>query len=638
MHVKKFIVTFAIAITKRGVAQSGSAPGLGPGGRRFESCHPDSSNVIFGHGVWRSPVALLVRDQVVAGSNPVAPTQDVCQDSRCSLGFFVFNTSKKFIAEPFFKNIKSKIMMTIIALIIGVAVGFLIARMQQHVLKETYNNQLESQKQAFSEQTEELKKNADLKQNAINAAFEQRIEELRADNEKRMADLKRSEESKQAELGTAFEKRMQEQKDNAEQRLAEQNAANKAQTETIKKSFEQQLAESKASAEGQLNAQKNSYERQIANLKGQIESERSYAAKMREASERQWSEKLNALQQEVKKNTAEQLAAKQTALQESNRQQIDELLKPVKEQFADFKKSVDASRTQNELNQKDIQNTFETAMKLFTQEQQQAISSLKEQTQRIGSDAANLTKALKGDSKMQGDWGEMVLSTILENSGLRKNEEYFVQENTKDENGNNYRPDVIVRFPEGRSVVIDSKVSLKAYSDATATDDETERERLLKEHARSVRKHVDELAAKDYGRLVDDAIGFVLMFIPNETSYIAAMQQQPDLNRYAYQKHIIIISPSNLLMALQLAYNLWQYDRQNKNVEEIVRRAADLYDKVAGFEETFTVIGNYINKISDSYSKAKNQLYTGKGNVMGKVEALKQLGVTPKKQIKGIEE
>ena len=131
-------------------------------------------------------------------------------------------------------------------------------------------------------------------------------------------------------------------------------------------------------------------------------------------------------------------------------------------------------------------------------------------------------------------------------------------------------------------MVIDSKVSLTAYSDALAAEDEAEQERLMKAHALSVRKHIDELAAKDYSKLVDDAIGFVLMFIPNETSYIAAMKQQPDLSRYAYQKQIIIISPSNLLMALQLAYNLWQYDRQNKNVEKIVKTAADLYDKVAG--------------------------------------------------------
>ena len=383
---------------------------------------------------------------------------------------------------------------------------------------------------------------------------------------------------------------------------------------------------------------------EVHSMKSQMENERLYAAKLRAESDQQWVQKLESLKQEMQRMTieqqkvaAEQLAAKQSALQETNRLQMDELLKPIKEQFADFKKSVEESKTQNEVNKKELQNTFEATMKLFQQEQQQAVLNLKEQTEKIGSDAANLTKALKGDSKMQGDWGEMVLETILENSGLRKDEEFFIQENTKDEEGKNYRPDVIVRFPEGRSVVIDSKVSLTAYSDALAAEDEAEQERLMKAHALSVRKHIDELAAKDYSKLVDDAIGFVLMFIPNETSYIAAMKQQPDLSRYAYQKKIIIISPSNLLMALQLAYNLWQYDRQNKNVEKIVKTAADLYDKVAGFEDTFMSVGDLITRLSGTFDKAKKQLYDGTGNVMRRVESLKGLGVTPKKQIKELD-
>ena len=384
---------------------------------------------------------------------------------------------------------------------------------------------------------------------------------------------------------------------------------------------------------------------ELQSLKAQMENERLFAEKLRAESDQQWAQKLESLKQEMHRMTieqqkaaAEQLAAKQSALQENNRLQMDELLKPIKEQFADFKKSVEESKTQNEVNKKELQSTFEATMKLFQQEQQQAVTSLKEQTSKIGSDAANLTKALKGDSKMQGDWGEMVLETILENSGLRKDEEFFIQENTKDENGKNFRPDVIVRFPEGRSVVIDSKVSLTAYTDALAAETDEERERLMKSHALSVRKHIDELAEKDYSKLVDDAIGFVLMFIPNETSYIAAMKQQPDLSRYAYQKKIIIISPSNLLMALQLAYNLWQYDRQNKNVEKIVKTAADLYDKVATFEDTFTGIGDLLTRLSGIYDKARKQLYDGTGNVMRRVESLKNLGVTPKKQIKALEE
>ena len=399
----------------------------------------------------------------------------------------------------------------------------------------------------------------------------------------------------------------------------------------LKEDMEKRLQQYKAEAEAMLAKAKEEAREALAD-------ERNNSERLRRESDRQWEQKLEALRQEMQKNAAEQLAAKQRDLQESNRSQMDELLKPIKEQFAEFKKSVDESKTQNEVNKKELQNSFEATMKLFQQEQQQAVANLKEQIMRIGSDAANLTRALKGDSKMQGDWGEMVLETILENSGLRKDEEFFIQENTKDEDGKNFRPDVIVRFPEGRSVVIDSKVSLTAYADAVATDDEAERDRLLKAHAISVRKHIDELAAKDYSTLVDDAIGFVLMFIPNETSYISAMRQQPDLSRYAYRKKIIIISPSNLLMALQLAYNLWQYDRQNKNVEKIVKTAADLYDKVAGFEETFNGVGDLINRLGTAFGKARNQLYEGSGNVMRRVEGLKELGVTPKKSIKSLKD
>lgn len=429
-------------------------------------------------------------------------------------------------------------------------------------------------------------------------------------------------------------------------KLMEAKKAGEEKTQLIAKAqvLQANIEQSNLHHAAEVQSLKQSYASEIQGLKAQMENERLFAEKLRAESNQQWAQKLESLKQEMhrmaieqQKAAAEQLAAKQSALQENNRLQMDELLKPIKEQFADFKKSVEESKTQNEVNKKELQSTFEATMKLFQQEQQQAVTSLKEQTSKIGSDAANLTKALKGDSKMQGDWGEMVLETILENSGLRKDEEFFIQENTKDENGKNFRPDVIVRFPEGRSVVIDSKVSLTAYTDALAAETDEERERLMKSHAQSVRKHIDELAEKDYSKLVEDAIGFVLMFIPNETSYIAAMKQ-PDLSRYAYQKKIIIISPSNLLMALQLAYNLWQYDRQNKNVEKIVKTAADLYDKVATFEDTFTGIGELITRLSGTYDKARKQLYDGTGNVMRRVESLKNLGVTPKKQIKALEE
>ena len=408
---------------------------------------------------------------------------------------------------------------------------------------------------------------------------------------------------------------------------------------------------------------KAGYERQIDELKKQLETEREYAKRMldqaednlqranqnldrerqhaedlRKESDQRWEQKLESLKKDMQNTAARELAAKQEELQRANRTQMDDLLRPIKEQFTDFKRAVDESKTQNEVNKTELQKAFENTMKLFQQQQQQTVDSLKQQTERIGEDAANLSRALKGESKTQGDWGEMVLETLLENSGLQRDEEFFVQESVKSEDGATFRPDVVVRFPEGRSVVIDSKVSLTAYADAVATDDEHERDRLLAEHAKSVRRHVDELSAKSYDKLVEDAIGFVLMFVPNENSYIAAMKQQPDLSRYAYQKRIIIISPSNLLMALQLAYNLWQYDRQSKNVEKIVKTAADLYDKVAGFTETFTDLEGQLQRLARNFEQARGQLFDGKGNVLRRIDGLRALGVTPKKRIKVLEE
>ena len=408
-----------------------------------------------------------------------------------------------------------------------------------------------------------------------------------------------------------------------------------------KAGYERQIGELKKQLETEREYTKRMLDQADANLQRanqDLERERQHAEQMRKESDLRWEEKLDSLKNNMQNTAAKELAAKQEELQRTNRMQMDDLLKPIKEQFNDFKRAVDESKTQNEVNKTELQKAFESTMKLFQQQQQQTVDSLKLQTERIGEDAANLSRALKGESKTQGDWGEMVLETLLENSGLQRDEEFFVQETVKSEDGASFRPDVVVKFPEGRSVVIDSKVSLKAYADAVAAEDERARDQLLVEHAKSVRRHVDELSAKSYDKLVKDAIGFVLMFVPNENSYIAAMKQQPDLSRYAYQKRIIIISPSNLLMALQLAYNLWQYDRQSKNVEKIVKTAADLYDKVAGFAETFTDLEAQLQRLARNFEQARGQLFDGKGNVLKRIEGLRALGVTPKKRIKGLEE
>ena len=400
---------------------------------------------------------------------------------------------------------------------------------------------------------------------------------------------------------------------------------------------QRKIADLKENHQREIAALKESYERLDSQRKAQIEDERAAADRRLEEADRQWQLRFDRLKEEILNLNNRLLLARQEKLQSNNRIQIAELLAPIKEQFEAFKKSVEETRTAGEVTKEELKNSFEANMKLFAQQQDMAVRAMREQTEKIGNEAQNLTKVLKRDSKAQGDWGEMILETLLESSGLERDLHYFVQENVKDEAGRNFRPDVVVRFPEGRAVVIDSKVSLTAYADAFDSDDPAFRKIKLKEHARSVRKHIEELISKDYDRLVDDSIGLVLMFIPNDQCYLAAIEQDKELTRYAYSKGIVIVSPCNLMIALQLAFNMWQQDRQTKNVETIVRTATELYEKVAVFSETMEDVETHIARLSDSFAKAKGQLFNGKGNIFRRIEALKDLGITPKKNIKGIE-
>ena len=382
---------------------------------------------------------------------------------------------------------------------------------------------------------------------------------------------------------------------------------------------------------------KKNFEQERKRLEEAREISENNAEKLRKESDAQWQLKFEKIKEEIHNSTNRIFSEKQNSLQESNREQLGEILKPIKEQFEEFRKSVEASKTSNEVAKKELKDSFETTLKLFAQQQNQAVESLKQETLKIGNDANNLTKALKRDTKKQGNWGELILETILETSGLVKDKQYFIQETVKDETGKMWRPDVIVKFPEGRSVIIDSKVSLTAYTEAFETEDEDLRRRRLKDHAKSVRKHVDELADKNYDRTVSEAIGFVLMFIPNDQCYLSALEEDVELSRYAYGKGVVIISPSNLLMALQLANNMWKQDLRNKRLEEIIKTATELYEKAATYSESMENLGNYIQKASQAFQTAKNQLFNGRGNLMTKVESLKNYGITPRKQITGLE-
>ncbi len=382
----------------------------------------------------------------------------------------------------------------------------------------------------------------------------------------------------------------------------------------------------------------------LAVAENQLQTERKHSEELRVELTKQMEADKRLMQEEVRNMTTRLLDESRDRLNSVDKERLDNLLAPLKERLEAFNQNVTNNSKENASNKTEIKTAFEEAMKCLhaeqentvkamREEQQRTVKELREQTERIGNDAASLTKALKGDSKMQGDWGEMILEKTLEDCGLIKDQQYFLQENYKDEDGNNFRPDTVIMFPNDEKAVIDSKVSLTAYQVALTVDDEKERNRLLHEHSLSMRRHIDELSAKNYEKLVPGCIGYVLMFVPYESGYSAALKADPGILQYAYRKHIILLSPSNLLMALQLTHTMWQNFRMNKNVEEILRQSNDLYDKFVSFGETFLKLGNGIQRIQQDFDKARNQLSEGKGNIVRRLDGMKSLGITPKKQI-----
>ena len=300
-----------------------------------------------------------------------------------------------------------------------------------------------------------------------------------------------------------------------------------------------------------------------------------------------------------------------------NQDNIDRLLKPLDENIKQFQKQV------QDVYEKESRERFSLGEK---------VKELSELNQTISKEAKNLTEALKGQVKTQGNWGEMILESILDKSGLVKGREYTTQESLKDEDGKRYQPDVIISYPDKRKVVIDSKVSLIAYERYYAATNAEEQKKATDELLRSLKNHIDGLSGKNYSDLVG-SLDFVMMFIPIEPAFMIAMEADKDIWTYAYNKRVLLISPTNLIAALKLIYDLWQHEYRNQNAVEIAKRGGQLYDKFVNFLDNFRTIGENLAKAQKNYDSAFNQLKDGRGSLITQAQQLKELGVKASKSI-----
>lgn len=311
------------------------------------------------------------------------------------------------------------------------------------------------------------------------------------------------------------------------------------------------------------------------------------------------------------------LEEKSSKFTEANRANIEAILKPLGENIDNFKRKVE------ETYDKESKQRFSLEEK---------VKELVEQTNKVSNEANNLAAALKSQVKKQGNWGEMILESILQKSGLVKDREYFLQQTIKDEEGKSLRPDVLVKLPDNRIIIIDSKVSLVAYDRFSSSETAEEQKIHLAEHLKSIYAHIDELHDKQYDNL-ESSLDFTMMFIPIEPSYLIAIQTDQDLWAYAYSKRILLISPTNLIACLKLMADLWKREMQSKNAVEIVKRGEMLYEKFVTFASTLEDVGKHIHRAQQSYTAAVGQLNTGNGHLVGQALKLRSLGLKSSKEI-----
>ncbi len=447
----------------------------------------------------------------------------------------------------------------------------------------------------------------------------------------------------------SFENRLLQQQLDASQKIAQtqqsqlQNALNEAQqeldeldTERDKAAFELKQSHGKLMAVMEklryFEAVKQERQQYSDDLNAMREQKSQLEAQLREQEARHQQqiqagqEKLQLLEQaeERLKQQFEHLAnqlfeAKTAKVDQQNKQSLDSLLSPLKEQLEGFKKQVNDSFN------------LEAKERHTLVHELKNLQRLNEQMTR---EAVNLTQALKGDNKQQGNWGEVVLARVLAESGLREGHEYQTQVSLQNESGKRYQPDVIVHLPHDKQVVIDSKMALVAFERYFNAETDQDRERALSDHLLSVKAHIKGLSSKDYHQLKGiQSLDYVLMFIPVEPAFQVAIQADPSLVKEAMEQNIILVSPTTLLVALRTIDNLWRNERQNQNAQIIAERASKLYDKLRLFVDDMEGLGGALDKANQNYQGAMNKLATGRGNVIRQAESFKELGVEVKKPI-----
>ncbi|MEZ7509384.1 DNA recombination protein RmuC [Cloacibacterium sp. Arc13] len=402
--------------------------------------------------------------------------------------------------------------------------------------------------------------------------------------------------------------------------LAKISAENKAQNQKIAEQAElnqKQNAEIKdlQLEKNNLIAIKSELSAQNENLQKLLDTQKEEIVKIQEEAKLQFENLANKILEE-----------KTTKFTEQNQKNLKTILEPFQEKISELKNRV------NEAYEKENKERFSLAEK---------VKELAELNQQISEDAKKLTRALKGEAKTQGNWGEMILESILEKSGLVKGREYFLEHQLTDENnkalysefsGKKMRPDAVVKYPDERNVIIDSKVSLTAFTELVDETDAEVYAMKLNQHLSSIKNHINQLSQKaydDYGKSLD----FVMMFIPSEPAYIAAMQADQNLWNFAYERRILLLNPSNLITSLKLIADLWKREYQSRNAMEIAERGAKLYDKFVGFVENLEKIGKNIDNAKNSYTDAYKQLSTGNDNLIIQTQKLRTLGIKNKKHL-----